>query len=58
MQKSSQNFQSHVLEKGLIVGKYKGLHQAKRIMMKAGLPVEIVNKAISQERNKITSVDK
>ena len=41
---------SHVVDKGLIISEYKGVHQAKRIMMKAGLPMEVINNVLMQDK--------
>ena len=58
MEKLNKNLQANIVEKGLTVGTYKGVHHAKRIMMKAGLQVDEVTKVLSKELNNITSVDK
>lgn len=52
MHRSSKVLQTHIVEKGLTVGMYKGVHHAKRNMMKGGLPVDLVNTVLSEERNK------
>lgn len=58
MEKLSKKLQANIVEKGLTVGTYKGVHHAKRIMMKAGLPVDEVTKVLSQEQNNKATVDK
>jgi hypothetical protein len=46
MHKTPKDTYVDVVIKGLTVSKYKGEHHAKRIMMRAGLPVEFVNQVL------------
>ncbi|HQS44747.1 MAG: hypothetical protein B7X97_02620 [Methylotenera sp. 17-45-7] len=51
MDKPNKSLDPHVIDKGLTISKYKGVYQAKRIMMKAGLDVEVINQVLSQDKN-------
>jgi D-tyrosyl-tRNA(Tyr) deacylase len=51
MDKTTNSLYANVLNRGLILSKYKGDYDAKRIMMRAGLPVDVVNKVLLQDRN-------
>lgn len=51
MHKSNKSLHPHVIDKGLTISKYKGVYQAQRIMMKAGLTVDVINKVLSQDKN-------
>lgn len=54
MKKTTHGINPHVVDKGLIISQYKGVHQAKRIMMKAGLPVDVINKVLLQDKTSTT----
>jgi hypothetical protein len=58
MHKLNKNLHPYVIDKGLIVGKYKGDDQAKRIMMKAGLPIDVISKVLSEDKNLTEKTDK
>ena len=51
MHKSNKSLHPHIIDKSLTISKYKGVYQAKRIMMKAGLDVEVINQVLSQDKN-------
>lgn len=48
--KTAHGINPHVVDKGLIISQYKGVYQAKRMMMKAGLPVDVINKLLLQDK--------
>ncbi|MES2501637.1 MAG: phage tail protein [Pseudomonadota bacterium] len=51
MHKTNNGLYAQVVNKGLTMSKYKGVHEAKRIMMRAGLPIDLVNKVLLQDKN-------
>ena len=48
MKTPKQRLNQHVLDKGLTINQYKGAYQAKRVMMRAGLPADVIETALSQ----------
>ena len=50
MQKTTTGLYAQVINKGVIMSKHKGVHEAKRIMMRAGLPVDAINNALLPDR--------
>lgn len=58
MHKSNKSYHPQVIDKGLILSQYKGVYQAKRIMMRAGLPVDVISKILSQDKNLAEKTDK
>lgn len=52
MKKTTNDLTSHVMDKGLVINKYKGEYQAKRVMMRAGLPVDVIESVLFQDKKK------
>lgn len=51
MQKTKTGLYAQVISKGLIMSKHKGVLEAKRMMMRAGLPVDAINNALLPDRS-------
>ena len=50
MQKTKTGLYAQVISKGLNISKHKGVLEAKRMMMRAGLPVDAINSALLPDR--------
>ena len=50
MQKTANGLYAQVVNKGLIMSKHKGMLEAKRMMMRAGLPVDAINNVLLPDR--------
>jgi hypothetical protein len=51
--KTANGLYPHVVDKGLVISKYKGEYQAKRIMMRAGLPIDVINTVLSEDKHAV-----
>ena len=50
MQKTTTGLYAQVINKGVMMSKHKGVHEAKRMMMRAGLPVDAINNALLPDK--------
>lgn len=46
MQKITNVLHAQVINKALTMSKHKGVYEAKRMMMRAGLPVDTINNVL------------
>ena len=50
MKKPTTGLYAQVINKGLMMSKHKGVLEAKRMMMRAGLPVDAINNVFLPDR--------
>lgn len=51
MQKRVNDIFNQIVNKGLIISKFRGSNQAMRMMVQAGLPRTVVNRVLSTSQN-------
>ena len=51
MQKRVNDVFNQIVNKGLIISKFRGSDQAMRMMVQAGLPRSVVNRVLSTSQN-------
>ncbi|MES2546907.1 MAG: phage tail protein [Pseudomonadota bacterium] len=51
MKKRTNVLFAHVVNKGLIMSRFRGQDEAKRMMTKAGLPANVISRVLLQEKN-------
>lgn len=51
MQDRTNVLLENVVKKGLIMNERKGVEDAKCMMMRAGLPVDVINRVLLQDRS-------
>ena len=48
---------TNIVDKGLIMNKLKGLEAAKCLMMRAGLPLEIIDIALTKDEKNVNKLN-
>lgn len=46
MQDRTNNLFDAIVNKGLVISKFRGTKQAKQMMMKAGLPIKVIDRIL------------
>ena len=48
---------TNIVDKGLIMNKLKGVEAAKCLMMRAGLPLEIIDRALTKDEKHVNKLN-